>query len=122
MVLLSPSAFFLSSVSLSVITNEFLLCLEKMANSQLKHFSSGEGDNSVFSPLWLSVTRTAVEQDKEHTWWDGCGWACAAYDCVADREQFAEASRKEEKLLGTDGNSSHGTYNMGVILILCPPG
>lgn len=58
-----------------------------------------------------------MEQDKEHTWWDGCGWACAAYDCVADREQFAEDSRKEERLLGTDGNSSHGTYNMGVILI-----
>lgn len=64
MVLLSPSAIFISSVSFSVITNEFLLCLEKMANSQLKHFSSTEGDNSVFFPLWPSITRMAMEQDK----------------------------------------------------------
>lgn len=63
MVLLSP-AIFISSVSFSVITNEFLLCLEKMANSQLKHFSSTEGDNSVFFPLWPSITHMAMEQDK----------------------------------------------------------
>lgn len=60
----------------------------------------------------------AMKQDKSgHTWWDGFGWACAAYDYVADEGQFTEDSWKEERFLGTDGNSSHGTYNMAAIII-----